>query len=148
MIDFFSLGLIMIVIGVILLVAEISAPGFFIAVPGTVLIILGLIYMFMGDVGVYGAAIITLATAILATIGVMLFYRTIAKPSPPTTTTIDGLVGKTGIVVAKIEPNILKGKVRVDNDVWSATADEEIKVGEKVVVVKGEGVHLVVKKVR
>jgi membrane protein implicated in regulation of membrane protease activity len=148
MIDFFSLGLIMIVIGVILLVAEISVPGFFLAVPGTVLVILGLVYMFMGDVGVYAAAIITLATAVLSTLGIMLFYRTLAKPSPPTTTTIDGLVGKKGVVIAKIEPNTLKGKVRIDNDIWSATADEEIDVGKKVVVVKGEGVHLVVKEVK
>ncbi len=146
--DFFSLGLIMIVIGVLLLVAEISVPGFFLAVPGTVLVILGLVYMLMGDIGVYPAAIITITTAILSTIGIMLFYRSLAKPAPPTTTTIDGLIGKTGIVTAKIEPHTLKGKVRVNNDIWSATADEEIDVGEKVVVVKGEGVHLVVRKAR
>jgi len=148
MIDFFSLGLIMIVIGVILLVAEISVPGFFLAVPGTVLVILGLVYMFMGDVGVYTAAIITLATAILSTLGIMLFYRSLAKPAPPTTTTFEGLIGKKGIVIAKIEPHTLKGKVRIDNDIWSATSDEEIDVGKNVVVIKGEGVHLVVKEIK
>ncbi|AGB04426.1 membrane protein implicated in regulation of membrane protease activity [Aciduliprofundum sp. MAR08-339] len=146
--DFFTLGIILIVFGSLLVLAELAIPGFFIAVPGTVLVILGLVYLFLGNIGVVPAVVITLATAIVATIGVMLFYRVLAKPQLPTTSTIDQMVGKRGIVIAKIEPNSLKGKVRIDSDVWSATADREIDVGKKVEVVKGEGVHLVVREIK
>ncbi len=146
--DFFTLGIILIVFGSLLVLAELAIPGFFIAVPGTVLVILGLVYLFLGNIGVVPAVVITLATAVVATIGVMLFYRVLAKPQLPTTSTIDQMVGKRGIVIAKIEPDSLKGKVRIDSDVWSATADREIDVGKKVEVVKGEGVHLVVREIK
>ncbi len=143
--DFFTLGIVLLVIGALLILAEISVPGFFIAVPGTVLVILGLVYIFMPDIGVVPVVVITLATAVISTLAVMAFYRALAKPALPTTTTVDKLVGKEGIVTAKIIPNTLKGKVRIDNEIWSATSDKEIDVGKKVVVVKGEGVHVVVK---
>ncbi len=146
--DFFTLGIILIVFGSLLVLAELAIPGFFIAVPGTVLVILGLVYLFLGNIGVVPAVVITLATAVVATLGVMLFYRVLAKPQLPTTSTIDQMVGKRGIVITKIEPNSLKGKVRIDSDVWSATADREIDVGKKVEVVKGEGVHLVVREIK
>lgn len=146
--DFFTLGIILIVFGSLLVLAELAIPGFFIAVPGTVLVIMGLVYIFLGNIGVVPAVIITLATAVVATLGVMLFYRVLAKPEPPTTSTIDQMVGKRGIVIAKIEPDSLKGKVRIDGDVWSATADKEIAVGKRVEVIKGEGVHLVVREIK
>ncbi len=143
--DFLTLGIVLLVIGALLILAELSVPGFFIAVPGTVLVILGIVYIFMPDIGVVPVVIITLSTAVIATLAVMAFYRALARPTLPTTTTVDKLVGKEGIVTAKIIPNSLKGKVRIDNEIWSATADEEIEVGKKVVVIKGEGVHVVVK---
>ncbi len=143
--DFLTLGIVLLVIGTLLILAELSVPGFFIAVPGTVLVILGIVYIFMPDIGVVPVVIITLSTAVIATLAVMAFYRALARPTLPTTTTVDKLVGKEGIVTAKIIPNSLKGKVRIDNEIWSATADEEIEVGKKVVVIKGEGVHVVVK---
>jgi len=146
--DFFTLGIILVIIGALLILAELSIPGFFIAVPGTVLIILGMVYIFMPDIGVIPVVIITLSTAVISTVGIMLFYRALAKPTLPTTTTVDKLVGKEGVVVAKIVPNTLKGKVRIDTEIWSATSDSEIDVGRRVVVVKGEGVHVVVKEKR
>jgi membrane protein implicated in regulation of membrane protease activity len=143
--DFFTIGIILVVIGALLILAEISVPGFFIAVPGTVLIILGVVYIFIPNIGAIPIAIITIVTAVISAIAVMLFYRALAKPTLPTTTTIDKLVGKEGIVTSKIIPNTLKGKVRIGSEIWSATADKEIEEGKKVVVIKGEGVHLIVK---
>ncbi len=146
--DFLTLGIILVVIGALLILAEISVPGFFIAVPGTVLIILGSVYIFMPNIGLVSTVIITISTAVVATLGVMAFYRVLARPALPTTTTIDKLVGKEGVVTAKVMPNSLKGKVKIDSEIWSATADREIDVGKKVVVIKGEGVHVVVKEKR
>ena len=146
--DFLTLGIILLVIGALLILAELSVPGFFIAVPGTVLVILGIVYIFIPDIGVVPMVIITLATAVISTLAVMGFYRDLAKPTLPTTTTVDKLVGKEGVVVAKVMPNSLKGKVKIDNEIWSATADKEIDVGKRVVVIKGEGVHVVVREKR
>ncbi len=45
-----------------------------------------------------------------------------------------------------MKPDSLDGKVKIDSDIWSATSDEVINPGEKVVVIGVEGVHLIVKR--
>ncbi len=140
-----SLGILLVIVGIILLIAETHTPGFFIAIPGTVLVIIGIAYIFMPTMDPILLAIVTFVGAMITLFGVMMFYKKLGEPEPPSTTTIDTLVGKTGVVIKKIEPNTLTGKVRIDSDVWSATADHEIKEGTKVVVIKGEGVHVVVR---
>ncbi len=146
--DFFLLGITLVIIGLILLIWEVHMPGFFIAIPGTILLVLGIAVMIMGNIDIILASILILISAVVASIFTLLFYRKIGKPEPPTTTTIDKLVGRRGIVTAKIEPNTLKGKVRIDSEIWSATSDNEIEVGKKVVVLRGEGVHLFVREVK
>ncbi len=144
--DFFSLGIAFVVIGLLMLIAEMHTPGFFIAVPGTVLIILGIVFMIMGDkVTVPLAVAVILITSVVATVLVILFYKKLGEGELETTTAVDTLVGREGIVVRKVEPGNLQGKVKIEGDVWSATADREIPEGRKVVVIKGEGVHVVVR---
>ena len=140
-----SLGILLVIVGIILLIAETHTPGFFIAIPGTVLVIIGIVYIFMPTIDPILLAVVTLVGTMITLFAVMMFYKKLGEPEPPSTTTIDTLVGKTGVVIKKIEPNTLTGKVRIDSDVWSATADHEIKEGTKVVVIKGEGVHVVVR---
>ncbi len=140
-----SLGILLVIVGIILLIAETHTPGFFIAIPGTVLVIIGIAYIFMPTIDPILLAVVTLVGTMITLFAVMMFYKKLGEPEPPSTTTIDTLVGKTGVVIKKIEPNTLTGKVRIDSDVWSATADHEIKEGTKVVVIKGEGVHVVVR---
>ncbi len=144
----FSLGITLIIIGLILLIWEVHMPGFFIAIPGTILVVLGVAMLFIENMDVLLTSILILISGIFASIFTLLFYRQIGKPEPPQTTTIERMVGKTGIVTCKIEPNSLKGKVRIDGDLWSATADKEIEKGKKVIVIGGEGVHLYVKEVK
>ncbi len=144
--DFFSLGIAFVIIGLLMLIAEMHTPGFFIAVPGTVFIILGIVFMIMKDrVTLPIAVAVILITSVVATILVMLFYKKLGEKHIEATTTVDNLVGKEGIVVRRVEPGNLKGKVKIDGDVWSATADKVILEGRKVVVIKGEGVHVVVR---
>ncbi len=140
-----SLGILLVIVGIILLIAETHTPGFFIAIPGTVLVIIGIAYIFMPTIDPILLAVVTLVGTMITLFAVMMFYKKLGEPEPPSTTTIDTLVGKTGVVIKKIEPNTLTGKVRIDSDVWSATADHEIKEGTKVVVIRGEGVHVVVR---
>ena len=144
----FSLGITLIIIGLILLIWEVHMPGFFIAIPGTILVVLGVALMFIENMNVLLTSILIIISGIFASIFTLLFYRHLGKPQPPETTTIEKLVGKTGIVTVKVEPNSLKGKVRIDSEVWSATANHEIEEGKKVIVVGGEGVHVYVKEVK
>ena len=60
-------------------------------------------------------------------------------------TNSDRVIGKTGEVTKKIEKNKY-GEVKVLGNTWTASSDEEIKVGTKIKVLEIEGVKLIVKK--
>jgi membrane protein implicated in regulation of membrane protease activity len=49
--------------------------------------------------------------------------------------------------VRTVQPNSLNGKVRIENDSWSATSSKEIPEGRKVIVRESEGVHVKVEEV-
>lgn len=61
---------------------------------------------------------------------------------------VDRLIGTTGVVVEKIEGKKMMGIVKVNNEYWRAVAEDDkvIEEGSEIVVVKVEGVHLVVRK--
>ncbi|TET90545.1 MAG: NfeD family protein [Methanomassiliicoccales archaeon] len=140
------IGLILLIVGVSMLVVEAASPGFFIAIPATVLMVLGAIGMAVeGFFWTPWSPIVAVVVVIPATILTMKFYQTLSPPAPPTTTVGHSLVGQTGIVKAPIEPNTIKGKVRIENQVWSATSDRHIAKGALVEVVQSKGVHVIVK---
>lgn len=143
------IGLILLIVGVVMLIAEAASPGFFIAIPATVLMVLGGIGMaapgfFLSP----WSPVVAVVVAIPATIVTMKFYQTLSPPAPPTTTVGHSLVGQTGIVQAPIEPNSIRGKVKIENQIWSATSDRPIAKGAMVEVVRSKGVHVVVKEVQ
>ena len=59
------------------------------------------------------------------------------------------VIGKNGVVIKEINTLKGKGQVKVTGEVWSAISadDEEIEEGATVIVLRIEGVKLVVKKV-
>ena len=64
-------------------------------------------------------------------------------------TNIDSLIGKQGIVVEDIHNLEETGAVKLDGKIWTARtekADETLKTGEVVSVLRIEGVKLIVKK--
>ncbi len=143
---FIDIGLLLIVIGVILIIIEITTPGFFIAVPGTILLIYGvLIVLFPWLLEIPWVPWLMLLLAFPIGYVTYLFYRRLSPPSRPVTESYEGLIGKTGVVVERVVPDSLTGKVRIGADVWSATSKYVIEPGEKVVVVGVEGVHLIVR---
>ncbi len=144
----FWTGVALVIIGLILLLAEVHVPGFFMAIPGTILLILGLAIMFVGNVDIVTASVLIIVAAIGSSLFTLWFYRRLGEPELPSTTTPDQLVGKTGVVIREIEPNTIKGKIRIGTEIWSATADSKIDEGKKVIVKKAEGVHLVVEEVK
>ena len=55
------------------------------------------------------------------------------------------LIGKVGIVTTAINTLNSTGQVKVNGEIWSAKADEDIKQGTEVEVLKIDGVKLIVK---
>ena len=143
MIDAQTLAIIFIVAGAILLIIEAMMPGVFMLIPGTVLVILGLVGLIFPDflISKY-SPILALVVAVPVTLGTVKLYQLLAKPEPPTTTVVESLLGKEGIVTVRTEPENIKGKVRIGSDTWSATSSEPIDVGTEVKVIESEGVHV------
>ena len=59
-------------------------------------------------------------------------------------TNLDRVVGMIGIVTGEISDNIV-GEVKVDGKKWSAVSKQSLKVGDKVKILKINGVKLEVK---
>ncbi|PKL57116.1 MAG: Clp protease ClpP [Methanomicrobiales archaeon HGW-Methanomicrobiales-6] len=145
-----ALGWILIVLGAVLLLVEVYQPGFFIAVPATVLIILGVLLLLGIDIlsSPTGLIVGVLAAIGAASVTVWLYGRLTPGREPPTTLSRDSLVGLEGTVVVPVDPETLVGKVRLGGMEWSARSESgSIPAGRRVIVVRSEGVHVVVKEV-
>jgi len=144
-----TLGWILIIIGALMLLFEVAEPGYFIGVPATVLIILGIMLLFGVDIlnSVWGV-VIGVAAALAAAGFTVWMYSRLTPNAMPTTISRDSLVGRMGLVTRTVETDSIAGKVSVEGVQWSArTESGEIPEGKKVIVVRSEGVHVVVKEV-
>lgn len=140
-----TLSVVFIIAGVVLLVMEGAFPGTFLIVPGTVLLILGFLGLMAPDLLLsWWAPLITAIILIPLTLITIKMYQRLAPPAPPQTTVASSLIGKKGTVISEVQPGNLKGKVRIDHDIWSATSERVIPEGRKVIVRASEGVHVVV----
>lgn len=143
------LGWILLVVGIFLLIFEAVNPGFFIAIPGGVLVTLGIItIVFPGLLLTYWTPVIVVAIVLPLMFASMKFYKSISPTRKPTTTMTTSLVGEKGKVLKEVKPDEISGKVRVNGQLWSATADETIEEGEMVQVTDAKGVHIEVKNLR
>ena len=140
-----DVGWLMVIIGLGLLVLEASQPGFFVAVPATTLVVLGIITLLIPEVAQNYAPAIIVITALVSSIITIGFYRKIAPGQKPQTTSMDIMALKKGVVVKTVNSGSISGKVEIENQVWSATADSVIEEGKNVIVISSEGVHVKVK---
>jgi membrane protein implicated in regulation of membrane protease activity len=149
--DSWMMGLIIMIIGLILLGIEVATPGqTFMAIPGTVAVALGIISMMLGPwlfSQFWYAPVIALLIALPVTGVTVWGYKKLSKGHPPTTVVGDSLIGRQGIVTVAIQPDNIKGKVKIGNESWSASAEQEMPVGTRVEVVSSEGVHVQVERV-
>jgi len=148
--DAWIMGLIFVIIGIIMFLAEASSPGFFIGIPASILVVIGIIGIaFPGLFFTLWSPIIAAAVAAITTIVIIVFYRKLAPPEAPTTTVGESLIGKEGIVLVNTVPrSTTKGKVKIGSEVWSATSKKAIKKGKRVVVLASEGVHITVEEIK
>lgn len=146
-IDTQLIGLLLIVVGVILLIIELATPGFFVAIPGSILLAIGLMMWFVPWIWdtPWGIAVAIAVTVTMSAL-VIEVYRKLGRGHKVLTPSVDTMVDREGVVIEEIVPDELSGKVRIGTEIWSATSDAPIPKGHNVVVVGGEGVHLIVKK--
>jgi membrane-bound ClpP family serine protease len=143
-----TVGLILLVIGILLIIAETATPGFFVGVIGTAFVamgIIGIFFPFIADTP--WSPIIVLVVTAGSMLGAVTFYRKLGRTQPTATTITESNVGKEGLVIEDIEPHSLHGKVKIAHQIWSATSDEQISKGKMVKVVDWEGVHVVVEEI-
>ena len=141
-------GIGFIVLGTLMLLLELHAPGTFLIVPATVLLVLGIIGIAFGDtLFTWYAPIAAVIVLVPTTFLTIKLYQRLSPPGPPVTTVATSLVGMKGIVTTDVYPHTLRGKVEIEHDTWSATSESMIPRGKRVVVVSSEGVHVVVKEI-
>jgi membrane protein implicated in regulation of membrane protease activity len=145
----YTVGLTLLIIGVLLIIAEVATPGFFVGVIGTAFIVMGIIgmffyYIFDSPISVVIVVVVT-AVSMMTTI---MFYQRLGKTQPPATTITESNVGKEGIVLEDIEPHTLHGKVKIKHQIWSASAENHIPKGTLVMIIDWEGVHVIVEEVK
>ncbi len=144
-----ELALAFVIIGVLMLLAELASPGAFIIVPASVLIVLGGVGLIYPDwLLTWWAPLAAVVILVPMTIITMKLYQNLAPPAPPETVVATTLLGQRGVVEKDVYPGNLKGKVRIDHDTWSATSESVvIPAGRKVVVKASEGVHVTVEEI-
>ena len=141
-----SLGLTFIFIGIILIIAEVSSPGFFIAIPAPIFLMIGILFSLGYDsdwIFIMGLILLFPTFYFL-----LKFYKKLAPIQKPAPLVGDSLIDMEGIVTREIIPNSIKGKVKIENQIWSATSDIPIKENIKVKVISSKGVHVTVKEIK
>ncbi len=132
------------VLAAVLVVAEIFTAGFFLlpfGVGGAVAAVLALLEVSVG--WQWGAFLVVSAATLLA-------MRKLAERfthEPPEKVGVDRLIGKTGVVIERLDTDSNVGRVRIEREEWRADAPGfgTVPEGARVVVVRIDGTHLVVR---
>ena len=140
-------GLLLILLGGILFIAELNTPTFgLLSAGGVISISLGsLMLMDTDDPAMqisHSVLYPTLATTVFIALGTL--YLATKSAQLKATSGAEGMIGATGVVKQTLDP---EGNVYVHGELWSAVCDGTIAEGETVVVEKVDGLKVKVKKV-
>ncbi len=140
-------GVLLILLGVLLFIAEIKVPSYgLLTVGGIISLALGSIMLFESPFPYLRASLAVIIPTVAVTAGFFIFAVSMtvrahmAKPA----TGREGISGEIGKAATRIAP---EGKVFVHGEFWNAYADGTIEEGEKVRVIRAEGLKLKVEKV-
>jgi len=139
-------GILLILLGIFLFIAEIKIASYgLLSVGGVISLALGSIMLFDSPLPFLRASLTVIIPTVLVAAGFFIFAVTMtvkahrAKPA----TGKEGLLGEVGKATTRIDP---EGKVFVHGELWNAYADGIIEEGQKVRVVKAEGLWVKVEK--
>jgi membrane-bound serine protease (ClpP class) len=136
----------LIVLGIGLLIAEIKIVSYgLLAIGGVIALTLGSLMLFESPEPHLQVSlnIILPAVATLAAIILFVVHRALQVQVHPVTTGAQGLLGETGVASTDLNP---EGKVFVHGELWNASSVRPIRQGEKVRVIRVEGLQLLVEK--
>ncbi len=140
-------GLVLLLVGIALMVAEAMAPSFgILGIGGIVAFSMGGLMLFDTEVEAFqvgipalGATAIVSALLIFATINIALKVRRKAV-----STGAETIIGQRGQVLTNDEDGV---QVRVGAEIWAADASDEVAVGDEVTVLAIDGLRLSVRRV-
>jgi membrane-bound serine protease (ClpP class) len=138
-------GIILIVLGFALFIAEAFTPTFgLFTAGGIVALVVGSVILFSGTSYAIDPWLIAVVVAVLTAIALLFVTAIIRAYGRRVTTGKEGLVGQTAVARTALEP---KGMVFVEGEIWSATVEEgRVEPGEEVTVTQVEGLKLKVRK--
>ena len=141
-------GVLLILLGVFLFVAEIKVASYgLLTIGGLVSLTLGSIMLFESPIPALRASLTVILPTVLFTAAFFFFAVTmavkaqLAKPA----TGAEGLVGEIGVAQTRLSP---EGKVFIHGEFWNAYTDEAIEEREKIRVLKTEGLTVKVEKLK
>lgn len=141
-------GVMLILLGVFLFVAEVKVASYgLLTIGGLISLTLGSIMLFESPIPALRASLYVIIPTVIFTATFFIFAITmalkaqLAKPASGA----EGLVGEVGVAQTRLS---LEGKVFVHGEIWNAYADEVIEVGEKIRVLKTEGLRVKVEKLK
>jgi membrane protein implicated in regulation of membrane protease activity len=134
-----------VILAVFLVVGEIFTMGFFLLPFGIGAAVTALATWF--GLGPVGQWILFLATSVPALLLIKRFSERVTRDREPLRVASDRAVGKTGIVLERLQPHGAGGRVRVGMEEWRAEpeSDETVPEGVTVEILRVEGTHLVVR---
>lgn len=141
-------GLALIVLAVILFIAEVRVPGFgLLTLGGVVCMILGSLILFESPDDIMRVSLALVLAFSLTTAGITIFLvgAVIRAHRKKVMSGKEGLAGEIGRAQTSIESS-KEGKVFVHGEIWNAVAQVPIKKGEKIRVVKVDGMNLIVER--
>lgn len=134
---------------IVLVVAEMFTSGFWLACLAVGCVAAGLV----GLVPFAGLTLQTMAfaaTSLASMIGLRpaMLRRFQLGPGAGVRTGVDALLGKTGMVLERIDPVSRQGRVKVEGEDWRGASvdDTPIEAGARVTVIQVDGTTLVVEK--
>ncbi|NPA52948.1 MAG: nodulation protein NfeD [Aquificae bacterium] len=142
------LGVLLIALGILFFALEMITPTFgALAISGVISMLIGSITLINPD-SPYGdislqviVPVVAVSTAFFLTVA----YLGLKAQTRKKLTGKEGMIGKIAVAQTDIDQN--GGKVFIEGEIWNAYSKEPIKKGEKVKIVKVEGLTLEVEKV-
>ncbi|HWP56876.1 MAG TPA: nodulation protein NfeD [Candidatus Acidoferrales bacterium] len=140
-------GLLLMILGIALLIAEAFVPSFgVLGIGGAISLGFGALLLFdtEGSDLTVDRSIVLTAVGTLALFILGISYLVVKSQRRKPTLGIEGLLGEIGEVKTHLAP---AGKIFVHGEYWNAESDSEISVGEKVRVVGYDGMRLKVQRI-
>ena len=136
----------LIALGLGLLIAEVNIASYgLLAVGGVISLTLGSLMLFESPDPTIrvSLSVIVPTVATLAAIILFVVQRALSAQAHRVTTGAQGLLGEIGVASTDLTP---EGKVFIHGELWNATSSRPIQQGEKVRVIRVEGLQLLVEK--